>query len=491
MSDVTGRALSQGPATSPAAAPATVAAVDLGATSGRVILGTFSDGALQMRHLARFPNEPVSFGGGLHWNVVELYRQVLSGLTTAEREHPGEIVSVGIDSWAVDYGLLRGGQLLGVPFHYRDARTAEGVEKVHAQFDARELYRRNGLQHLPFNTVFQLATDGLLDVADTALLIPDLLAHWLTGAVVAERTNASTTGLLDPRTGRWDTELATALGISPSILPGLIDAGTVVGQLTGDAAGSVGRRVDVVAVGSHDTASAVVAIPNTGRDFAYVSCGTWGLVGLELERPVFSEEAREANFTNEGGVDGRIRFLHNVMGLWLLSESVRSWDRAAGSSERSSNLELLLAEAGSVPSPVEVFDVDDPRFMAPGDMPARIAGWYTERGLPAPRTPAEFTRAIIDSLAQAFADTVLRAARIAKTPVTVIHVVGGGAQNRLLCQATADRSGLPVLAGPVEATAIGNILVQGRAAGLVAGGLPEMRDLVARAFTPLRYEPRP
>ncbi|GLY32689.1 rhamnulokinase family protein [Kineosporia sp. NBRC 101731] len=478
-----GRALAQ--------SPATVAAVDLGATSGRVILGSFADGGLQMRHVARFPNDPVSFGGGLHWNVVELYRQVLSGLGTAERQAPGEIVSVGIDSWAVDYGLLRGGELLGVPFHYRDARTAAGVASVHEQFDAAELYRRNGLQHLPFNTVFQLACEGFLDVAETVLLIPDLLTYWLTGTQVAERTNASTTGLLDPRTGRWDLALAADLGFSSSLFPRLVDAGTGVGSLGTEAAGVVGRALPVVTVGSHDTASAVVAVPNTGRDFAYISCGTWGLVGLELDGPVFGDAAREANFTNEGGVDGRIRFLHNVMGLWLLSESVRSWDRAANSSQRSSTLEQLLAEATSVPSPAEVFAVDDPRFMAPGDIPARIAAWYTEHDLPAPRTPAEFTRAIIESLAQAFADTVLAAVKIAGHPVDVIHIVGGGAQNRLLCQATADRSGLPVLAGPVEATAVGNILVQGRTAGLVEGDLAQMRDLVARAFTPVRYTPRP
>jgi rhamnulokinase len=273
-------------------------------------------------------------------------------------------------------------------------------------------------------------------------------------------------------------------------LAGLVDAGTPIGPLTGGAASVVGRALEVVAVGSHDTASAVVAVPNTGRDFAYISCGTWGLVGLELDGPVFSDAAREANFTNEGGVDGRIRFLHNVMGLWLLSESVRSWDRAANSSQRSSTLEQLLAEAGTAPAPAAVFDVDDPRFMAPGDIPDRIAGWYAEHDLPAPSTPAQFVRAIIESLAEAFAATVLKAVEIAGTPVSVIHFMGGGAQNRLLCQATADRSGLPVLAGPVEATAVGNILVQARTAGLVEGGLAEMRELVLRAFPPVRYEPR-
>ncbi|GLY17029.1 rhamnulokinase [Kineosporia rhizophila] len=481
---VPGRALAKGPA-------GTVAAVDLGATSGRVILGTIADGGLRMRHVARFANDPVQLPDGLHWNALELYQQVLGGLAEAERQSPGEIISVGIDSWAVDYGLLRGGALLGVPYHYRDERTAEGVKTVHAQYDPAALYRRNGLQHLPFNTVFQLACEQeRLELADRLLLMPDLLAYWLTGVEVAERTNASTTGLLNPRDGQWDSELLAGLKIPQHILPGLVDAGTSVGPLRAHAATVVGRALDVVTVGSHDTASAVVAVPNTGRDFAYISCGTWGLVGLELDEPVFSDAAREANFTNEGGVDGRIRFLHNVMGLWLLSESVRSWDRAANSAQRSSNLEQLLAEAAAAPPAAAVFDVNDPRFMAPGDLPARIAAWYAEHDLPAPVTHAQFARAIIDSLAQAFADSVLKAAELAGRRVEVIHIVGGGAQNKLLCQATADRSGLPVLAGPVEATAVGNILVQARTAGLAEGGLAELRELVAQAFTPVRHEPR-
>jgi len=472
----------------------TVAAVDLGATSGRVILGTIGASGLEMRHLARFPNDPVQLTDGLHWNVLELYRQVLGGLATARRQSNGEIVSVGIDSWAVDYGLLRSGRLLGVPYHYRDGRTVNGVRSVHEKFSADDLFDRNGLQHLPFNTLFQLACDheeGLLDLADRLLLMPDLLGFWLTGVEVAERTNASTTGLLDPRTGRWDDALPAALSIPSGLLPELVDAGSGVGRISGAARDTVGADLPVVAVGSHDTASAVVAVPNPGRDFAYISCGTWGLVGLELDRPVFSAAARAANFTNEGGVDGRIRFLHNVMGLWLLSESMRWWDRAANTSQRSSELEQLLAQAAAAPAPGQVFDVNDPRFMAPGDIPGRVGAWYTERALPAPGTRAQTVRAIIESLAQAFADTVADAARIAGHRVEAIHIVGGGAQNRLLCQATADRSGLPVLAGPVEATAVGNILVQARTAGLVDGDLTQLRELVARTFTPVRYLPRP
>jgi rhamnulokinase len=245
----------------------------------------------------------------------------------------------------------------------------------------------------------------------------------------------------------------------------------------------------VTAVGSHDTASSVVAVPNAGRDFAYISCGTWGLAGLELDQPVLTDGAREANFTNEGGVDDRIRFLRNVMGLWLLSESIRTWDRPASSSQRSSQLEQLLDAAARVPGPVPVFDVDDPRFLAPGDIPARIDAWFASRDERGPGTKPEYVRSIVESLAQAFADTVADAARLSGHPVSVIHLVGGGAQNALLCQATADRSGLPVLAGPVEATAIGNILVQARAQGAITGGLEALRSLVSVTFSPTRYSP--
>ncbi|MCA5892261.1 rhamnulokinase [Isoptericola sp. NEAU-Y5] len=473
-------------------AAGTFAAVDLGATSGRVILGRFGgrDG-LRLQHVARFPNDPVRTPDGLHWNLLELYRQVVEGLAAAEREAPGEILGVGIDSWAVDYGLLRGGRLLGLPYHYRDRRTADGVARVHARVDAATLYTRNGLQHLPFTTVFQLASEGpLLGLADRLLLVPDLLAHWLTGAEVAERTNASTTGLLDARTGQWDTALAAELGIPAAILPGLVDPGASLGVLAPDVARLVGRALAVTAVGSHDTASAVVAVPTTDRDVAYVSCGTWGLVGLELDAPVLTEEARLAGFTNERGVDGRTRFLHNVMGLWLLSESIRTWEPGATTAQRSSTLAQLLAEAAHISAPVTLFDVDDPRFLPPGDVPGRIADWCREHDQPVPATRGEYVRSIVESLAQAFADAVRAAASLAGRTVSTIHVVGGGAQNTLLCQATADRSGLPVVAGPVEATAVGNLLVQARADGLVDGGLEDLRALVAAAFTPERYMPR-
>jgi rhamnulokinase len=468
-----------------------VAAVDLGATSGRVIVAKVGQNTLDMRTVTRFANTPVRTIDGLHWNVLELYRSAMVGLGTALREEP-ELSSIGIDSWAVDYALLRGERMLGTPFHYRDERTQRGVEAAHALVPPADLYARNGLQFLPFNSLYQLTTDrldGALEVADGALLIPDLFTFWLTGRRVAERSNASTTGLLSVTSRQWDAELLARLKLPASILPPLVDAGERIGALLPSVAAELGatRQIDVIAVGSHDTASAVLAVPMQAERAAYISCGTWGLVGLELERPVLSEAARSANFTNEGGVDGTVRFLHNVMGLWLLSESLRSWEKADG---LAIDLVELLAAAAAVTTPVSVFDANDPRFMAPGDLPRRIAEFCTERGLAVPEGRAQIVRSIIESLAQAFADAVRTAQRLADRPVDVVHIVGGGSQNELLCQLTADRLGTPVLAGPVEATAIGNVLVQARAQGFVAGGLSELRQLVAANVQPRGYEPR-
>jgi rhamnulokinase len=466
-----------------------VAAVDLGATSGRVVLGHVGGGELRLTDVARFANRPVRTLDGLHWSILELYRDVVEGLATAARREPG-LASIGIDAWAVDYGLLRDGRLLGTPYAYRDERTAAAVGIVHDAVVAEELYRRNGLQHLPFNTLFQLTADktaGVLDLADSFLLLPDLLGYWLTGRSVAERTNASTTGLVGVESGEWDSALIERLGLPPQIFRSLVDAGTDLGGLVPSAIRGVGAtRARVTTVGSHDTASAVVAIPATRDDVAYISSGTWSLVGVELERPVLSAASRLANFTNEGGVDGRIRYLHNVMGLWLLSECIRDWERNGETIE----LPTLLEQAAAVTGEVPVFDADDEAFLAPGDMPARIAAWLTAHDRPVPASRPELVRSILQSLANAYADAVRSASELSGKQVGVVHIVGGGSQNALLCRLTADATGLPVLAGPVEATAIGNVLVQARALGYVAGDLEALRALVVRAFPVIRYEPR-
>ena len=468
-------------------------AVDLGATSGRVMLAEVGEGSLEMRQMNRFANEPVYLWNGrrtaMHWDLPGLFAGVCAGLAEAGRAAP-ELTSIGVDSWAVDYGLLRDGRLLGLPYHYRDARCAVGADTVHATLSQDQIFARNGLQFLAFNTMFQLAADrldGLLDLADTALLVPDLIGYWLTGALRTERTNASTTGLLGID-GRWDHALESMLGLPGGLFPALAEPGAELGSLLPEVADRTGLAAGprVTTVASHDTASAVVAIPMHSQSAAYISCGTWALVGVELTAPVITADARAANFTNEVGADGRIRFLRNVMGLWLLSETVRHWERDGSRID----LPRLLEQAAACPAPSAVFDSDDPRFVEPGDMPARILDWYGERDLPAPATRADMTRAIVESLAAGFARGVEQAAALSGIPVETVHLVGGGARNRLLCQLVADRVGRPVVAGPVEATAIGNVLVQARAHGLLRGDLEDLRGSMATALPTMRFEPQ-
>ena len=469
----------------------TVAAVDLGATSGLVVVGHVGPGTLTTTTVARFPNEAVRAGDVLHWDILALYGAGLDGLREAFRQNP-EIVSVGVDAWAVDYGLFRAGRLLSNPVHYRDPRTAAGVAAVHERVPHEQLFERNGLQFLPFNTLYQLASEprDVLEFADTMLLVPDLISYWLSGHAHAERTNASTTGLLRVHDGVWNDELIAALGIPRSILPPLVSPGTQLDPLRESVRASIGapEGVAVTAVGSHDTASAIVAVPMRPDAAAYISCGTWGLVGVEVERPIVTAAALAGRFTNEGGVDGRIRLLRNVMGLWVLSETVREWERADG--ERI-DLQTLLGAAADVPAAsVPVFDINDARFLAPGGMTERIEAWCREHDVAPPTTRAGYARGIVESLAQAFADAARDAGVLGGVDVQTIHVVGGGALNELLCQRTADRAGMTVLAGPVEATALGNVLVQARGAGFVHGSLESLRDLVARTHAPRRHEPR-
>ncbi len=476
------------------AGPPTFAAIDLGASSGRVIVGRLADGRLETTEVARFPNGPVSVPAGerevLHWDVLQLYAEVVGGLRSAAREH-GPLSSVGIDSWAVDYGLLDAdGALLGNPVHYRDARTDGVPERVFAHLPAEWLYARNGLQVLPFNTIFQLAAaagSAQLAAARRLLLVPDLLGHWLSGAVVTEVTNASTTGLLDASTRRWSDDVLSAFAAAyghdvAGLLPALTEPGAVVGKVREQV--GVGPAA-LVAVGSHDTASAVAAVPTRDADFAYISSGTWSLVGLELDAPVLTEASRRANFTNELGVDGTVRYLRNVMGLWVLQECVRTWEDEG----RGIDLGELLAAARSVPALGCVVDIDDPSFLPPGDMPARVVQAARRSGQSPPQTPPELARCVLDSLALAYRRTVREAVELSGRSVQVVHLVGGGARNELLCHLTADATGLPVVAGPPEGTAMGNLLVQAQAAGALPPGLAAVREVVAASTQLRRYEP--
>jgi sugar (pentulose or hexulose) kinase len=460
----------------------TVAAVDLGASGGRVIAGRAAPGLVELHEVSRFGNEPVRAGGTLYWDILRLYASVESGLRGAAAAYP--LSGAGIDSWAVDYGLLdASGALLGNPVHYRDART----DGVTVPVPAAELYAATGIQHLPFNTIYQLAAalgTPAMAAARTLLLIPDLLAYWLTGETGAEVTNASTTALLDVTSRTWATPIMERAGIAPAMFPALRQPGEEIGPVVaGGIAGAGGRPLSLIAVGSHDTASAVAAVPAAGENFAYISSGTWSLVGMELPAPVLTEASRTANFTNEAGIDGTVRYLRNVSGLWLLQECQRHWGAAAGS------LESLLAGAAAAEPRRFVIDADDPVFLPPGDMPGRIVSWLSARGLPAPSSPAEMTRCVLDSLALAYLRALRDAQALSGRHVDVVHIVGGGSRNELLCQLTADACGLPVVAGPAEATALGNVLVQARALGAAPGTLDGMRALLRTCLGLRRYTP--
>ena len=465
------------------------AAVDLGASSGRVILGKISNEKIEYEEVHRFGNGPFERGDGLYWDIDLLKRNVMEGLSKLADSN---VVSIGVDSWAVDYGLLTDqGELTRGPHHYRDERNSRGVEAVEKIIDRESLYEQSGLQFLPFNTLYQLSVDHaeqneLLDQSDKALLIPDLFNYWLCGSKRAERTNASTTGLLNPVSKTWNTELISKLGIEQSLLGEIVSEGTYLGPITSEVHETTGLNAEtkVVTVGSHDTASAFVAVPSTKPNSLFLSSGTWSLLGVELERPVLTEAARKANFTNEGGVDGRIRFLKNVTGLWLLQECVREW-RNNG---KNHNIEQLIDAAKQIPKG-SVIDVNDPRFISPGDMSIRIMEACRESGQAIPSSEAEVVRVVIDSLVSKYIEVIHELENITQIKLERIHVVGGGCQNELLNQLLADESGLEVFAGPVEATALGNLLVQARAAGVIQGSLENLRELVAKNFSIKSYSP--
>jgi rhamnulokinase len=465
-------------------------AVDIGASSGRVVAGRVGPGGIDLEVVHRFPNGAVERDGHLRWDFTGLYQEVLAGLA-ALAERYAEVVSVGIDTWAVDYGLLDAdGHLLAEPVAYRDGRTNAVIDDVHRRIDPARLYAINGLQFLPFNSLYQLVAEQhgpLWSQARHAVLLPDLLGYWLTGELRTEITNASTTGLLDASSRTMSEELLDLLQVPHDLLPPLIEPGEAIGRLQPEVAARTGLRPEttVVAVGSHDTASAVVGVPATDRRFAYVSSGTWSLVGLELDKPVLTDASRAANFTNEGGVDARVRYLRNVGGLWLLQESLRTW-REAG---QPADQERLLAEAAALPTGGPVVDVDAEDFLSPGDMPARIRAASEAGGQTQPESPAAVVRCILDSLAVAYARTIDAAEQLSGQVAEVIHIVGGGCQNELLCQLTADLSGRPVLAGPVEATALGNVAVQARAVDLLPPTLDDLRIALRQGLELQRYTP--
>jgi rhamnulokinase len=470
---------------------ATMVAVDLGAQSGRVALGRFDGVRLSIAEVHRFANIPVRAHGTLYWDVLRLYDGVLEGLRAAGRETSGRVNSVGIDTWGVDFALIdRAGRIVQNPVHHRDPRSDRGMKLVLARVPARELYERTGIQLMPINTVFQLeamvaAEDPALEISETLLLIPDLLNYWLSGAICCEFTNATTTACFDPRAGAWAADLLARLGIPARLFPEVVQPGTTLGRLRDDVdqeTGLSGARV--VAPGTHDTASAVASVPFRRPGAAYISAGTWSLVGLELAEPLIDDGTFGANLTNEGGVAGTFRLLRNVTGLWLLHECRRAW--ALGDSDWS--FDELFAMAGEAPPLRSLVNPDDRSFAAPGDMPERIRAFCARTGQDPPETPGEVVRSVLESIALGHGRALGLVCDAAGAEPPEVHIVGGGARNRLLCQWTAEATGLPVLAGPVEATQMGNLLVQAIALGELAS-LEQAREVVQASFEPTVYEP--
>jgi rhamnulokinase len=466
-----------------------VAAVDLGAESGRVMLARFDGRRLSLEEAHRFPNRPVTLHGHRFWNILGLWDEILTGLRKA-RQVAGTLDSIGVDTWAVDYGLVdAGGFLLGQPYHYRDHRTDGVMEQIFARVPRDALYQRTGIQFLPFNTLFQLYAHermrpGELAHAHRLLLIPDLLHNWLCGSLVTERTNATTTQCWDPIAGVWVTDMLDQLAIPTSMLPPMVEAGTPLGEVLPEWRSELGPA-RVVAPATHDTGSAVAATPTQlSGGWGYISSGTWSLVGVELQHPVMTTEALAANCTNEGGVYGTTRFLKNVMGLWLLQECQRRWARAG----HITDYDTLLADVDGIPPFVALIDPDDPRFLAPEDMPAAINAHLLEHGQAPLSAPAAFARCIMESLVLRSREVFHHISWLTGAIINGVHVLGGGSRNTRLNQWLADALDVPVIAGPYEATAHGNALMQLVGLGELHS-LEEVRTIAQNAPTHV-FSPR-
>jgi rhamnulokinase len=472
------------------AATKRILAFDLGAESGRGVLGLFDGQQLELEVVHRFANGPVRSLETLNWDVLRLYSEMLTALRlSAER---GGIDCLGVDTWGVDFALLgRGGTLLGNPRHYRDPHTEGVMEATFARMARQELFRQTGLQFMRFNTLFQLLAlardrSPLLEVAETLLFIPDLFHYFFTGIKVNEYTDASTSQMMDPTSRTWAFGLVQALGLPAGILGSIVAPGTVLGPLRGAIAQDTGANpVPVIATATHDTASAVAAVPAQGTAWAYISSGTWSLMGAELTAPLLSEKALAYNFTNEGGVGGTTRFLKNIMGLWIVQECRRAWEREG----RNYTYDDLTRLAEAAPAAVSVVDPDDAGFILPPNMPRALADFCRRTGQPVPQGPGPVIRCALESLALRYRWVLERLEELLGPRLEVIHVVGGGSQNALLNQLTADVCNRPVLAGPVEATAIGNVMVQAIGLGLL-GSLAEGREVVRRSFEVRTFTPQ-
>ncbi len=467
-----------------------VLAFDFGASSGRAILATYDGSRIRMEEIHRFTNDPVTVCGVFHWDVLRLFHEIKQGITKAV--HAGGFDAIGIDTWGVDFGLIdKKGRLINNPVHYRDTRTVGMMEKVFETIPKDELYGRTGIQFAAFNTIFQLAylqmnEPEVLALADKMLLMPDLFAYLLTGVVRAEYCEVSTTQCLDPKTGDWAYDLLDRLNIPRRLFPPIIDAGDTYGMLSDEICEELGApKVPVIAVATHDTGSAVVSVPSSEKDFIFISCGTWSLFGTELAAPVINDTTFKFNLTNEGGFGRTTRFLKNIMGLWLIQESRRQWIREGyevsyGDLER----EALACE------PFKCFiNPDDDAFVSPGNLPKRVQEYCQRTGQYVPQTRGEIMRCIYESLAMKYRYTFMAVREVTGLEYNAIHMIGGGTKDRLLCQMAADACNTHVIAGPIEATATGNIAVQLIALGEIKD-LAEARKVIAASEQPKFYEPQ-
>lgn len=465
-------------------------AVDLGATSGRVILATVGDDGMRMECVHRFKTPLLNISGGYYWNIYTIYDEVIRGLGLIGNKGV-KVESIGVDAWGVDVvGVAKDGTLCGLPRSYRDPYTQGIQPRFYKKMSREELYRRTGIQTLDINTVFQLYAlhrekASVLDNARHLLFIPDAISYLLTGQKYCEYSILSTSGLMDPVRKRVDSRILSVCKVKKSRFPAVVMPGKRIGKLTPATGRQTGLgQASVIAVAGHDTASAVAAVPAADKGFAYLSSGTWSLMGIECSSPIITESTAKYNFTNEGGAGGTITLLKNITGLWLLEQCLLKWKLE----DKDYSYEEVAEMAASCPESSHLIDVDDPAFASPTDMPSAIAEYCRSHGIPAPADEAHTIRLIYDSLAAKYAKTLSELREISPEPIKTLHIIGGGSRNELLNQLTADKCGIPVIAGPAECTAIGNVMMQARTAGML-GDMQDARDYIRRSVTTKMYTP--
>ncbi|HEX9970566.1 MAG TPA: rhamnulokinase family protein [bacterium] len=464
---------------------------DIGASSGRTLLGTLQNEKIAIRELHRFPNGMIDILGNLRWNILDLFENIKQGMKVCAAEITTKPESIAVDTWGVDYGLFAAdGNLLGLPYGYRDARTDGMMDEFFKIIPRNRVYELTGIQFMQLNTLFQLfsmqrAKSPLLEVVSDLLFMPDMISYFLTGIKKTEFTIATTSQLYNPMKKDWDDELFSALGISKNIMQEIVPPGTILGNLSESIANETGlNQIPVVATASHDTGAAVAAVPAQGKDWAYISSGTWSLVGVEINEPIINTKSLEFNFTNEGGVGGTYRFLKNCMGLWPIQQCRKAW-----SSEKELSYAEMTKLAASARPFVAVIDPDYPEFLNPPDMLEAIREYCRNNGQAIPDNPADLTRSILEGLALKYRFIFDQIKQVYPHPINRIHIIGGGTQNNLLSQFTADATGIPVVAGPIEATVIGNIMVQAMGLGLVKSH-SDIRKIIANSFELEKYVPQ-